>query len=283
VESTNTTLENKIVRILNPFRYRGYYYDTETGLYYLQSRYYNPAWGRFLNADVYLSTGTGLIGQNMYLYCDNNPVVRFDPGGDIWIEILLALALVGGIGLSLSSCSSVPQTEYIETEETLYATVKDAVFAFGNAYLDISIAQNREYGAFIYEVTRNNQVYFTYSIISVGTVDTTHLKLPITVKDSQVRALVHTHGAEMAYYSNGFSPEDLDNAAKWKDPSGKVEVNSYLFTPGKELFVHNPNNGSIFVVQDWKGAYNEKAGVGYSNRSSFYNHNPYFHYRMCIS
>ena len=65
----------------NPFRYRGYYYDTETGLYYLQSRYYNPQWGRFLNADGLVSTGQGLLGYNMYAYCNNNPVMYVDPTG----------------------------------------------------------------------------------------------------------------------------------------------------------------------------------------------------------
>ena len=58
----------------NPFRYRGYVYDVETGLYYLRSRYYNPSWGRFVNADV-------LIRGNLYTYCDNLPVVYSDPNG----------------------------------------------------------------------------------------------------------------------------------------------------------------------------------------------------------
>ena len=70
-----------LLAVYNPFRYRGYYYDTETGLYYLQSRYYNPQWGRFLNADAYISTGTGLIGYNMYAYCGNNPIMYCDCTG----------------------------------------------------------------------------------------------------------------------------------------------------------------------------------------------------------
>ena len=68
----------------NPFRYRGYYYDTEIGLYYLQSRYYDPEVGRFLNADGLISTDRGLIGFNMFVYCGDNPVNRVDPTGENW-------------------------------------------------------------------------------------------------------------------------------------------------------------------------------------------------------
>ena len=72
------------IATLNPIRYRGYYYDTHTGLYYLQSRYYNPEWGRFISADCYISTGQGLLGNNMYIYCNNNPVMYVDPEGRSW-------------------------------------------------------------------------------------------------------------------------------------------------------------------------------------------------------
>ena len=65
----------------NPLRYRGYYYDSETGLYYLQSRYYDPVTGRFINADNYSSTGQGVLGNNMFAYCRNNPVSRKDASG----------------------------------------------------------------------------------------------------------------------------------------------------------------------------------------------------------
>jgi len=67
---------------LNPFRYRGYVYDEQTGFYYLNSRYYDPETGRFLNADAYMSTGLGILGYNMYAYCRNNPVSRQDPNGN---------------------------------------------------------------------------------------------------------------------------------------------------------------------------------------------------------
>ncbi|MBE6579294.1 MAG: DNRLRE domain-containing protein [Ruminococcaceae bacterium] len=65
----------------NPFRYRGYYYDTESGWYYLNSRYYDPQVGRFLNADTYVSTGQGLSGYNMFAYCNDNPIMNFDASG----------------------------------------------------------------------------------------------------------------------------------------------------------------------------------------------------------
>ena len=73
----------------NPFRYRGYYYDSETELYYLNSRYYDPETGRFINADGYVSTGQGVLGNNMFAYCGNNPVVRVDFGGEHWYFLLL--------------------------------------------------------------------------------------------------------------------------------------------------------------------------------------------------
>ena len=70
------------IGVQNPFRYRGYYYDTETELYYLNSRYYDPMVGRFLNQDKFIYTGTGILGFNMFLYCLNNPVNQIDSYGE---------------------------------------------------------------------------------------------------------------------------------------------------------------------------------------------------------
>ncbi len=88
VKTTHNISGTNVGAQYNPFLYRGYYYDTELGFYYLQSRYYDPFYGRFINADSYLSTGTGLLGYNMYAYCNNNPISYIDSEGKVpdWIK-----------------------------------------------------------------------------------------------------------------------------------------------------------------------------------------------------
>ena len=66
---------------INPFRYRSYYYDTETGFYYLNSRYYDPNTGRFINADGIIGANQDLLSGNLFTYCSNNPVMFCDPSG----------------------------------------------------------------------------------------------------------------------------------------------------------------------------------------------------------
>ena len=88
----------------NPFRYCGYYYDNDTGLYYLQSRYYDPAIGRFINADTYTTTDAdGLLSTNMFAYCENNPVMGTDPTGE-WVHLAVG-AIVGGIMGGISAAA----------------------------------------------------------------------------------------------------------------------------------------------------------------------------------
>ena len=102
VANGNTILENEVMHHYNPFRYRGYYYDYETGFYYLQSRYYNPEWGRFLNADD--SLYSSIFGFNLFVYCDNNPISYIDPSGEDcfsdalvgWTSAAWGLTLVDG-------------------------------------------------------------------------------------------------------------------------------------------------------------------------------------------
>ena len=75
---------------VNPLRYRGYYYDSETGFYYLQSRYYDPENHRFINADSFASTGQGIVGTNMFAYVNSDPVNCIDADGKT-IEYITSL------------------------------------------------------------------------------------------------------------------------------------------------------------------------------------------------
>ena len=84
--------------IVNPFRYRGYVYDTETGFYYLQSRYYDPEIGRFINADGQLNQQESISGYNLFAYCGNNPVKNSDPDGHSFIlACIITCAVIGAL------------------------------------------------------------------------------------------------------------------------------------------------------------------------------------------
>lgn len=101
--------ENDTIGHINPIRYRGYYYDKETGLYYLNARYYDPGTGRFISADdaAYLDPNN-VNGLNLYAYCGNNPVMNVDPSGRFSLTPLVVIVgvafgtLMGGVFGGLS-------------------------------------------------------------------------------------------------------------------------------------------------------------------------------------
>ena len=78
---------------LNSFRYRGYYQDTETGLYYLMSRYYDAVTHRFINADGYFQAGTSILDGNTFAYCANNPVSHSDTNGNSWFSNIVSTVM----------------------------------------------------------------------------------------------------------------------------------------------------------------------------------------------
>ena len=100
------TLDTNNIGTINPIRYRGYYFDTETGLYYLQTRYYDPEIGRFINADaIEFLVPNQITGLNLYSYCNNNPVMDADSNGCIGFLTMLAIGAV--VGLIVGGVSSV--------------------------------------------------------------------------------------------------------------------------------------------------------------------------------
>ena len=129
--------------IYNPFRYRGYYYDSDLGMYYLQSRYYDAKICRFISADGYVSTGQGILGNNMFAYCGNNPVNMVDPTGEIAITTLI-LIIVGAAIITtagaitygaLAEDTIVLDLSYTSTDHTKYGGSLLIDFKGGNIEL----------------------------------------------------------------------------------------------------------------------------------------------------
>ena len=101
------------IATLNPFRYRSYYYDAELGMYYLNTRYYDPQIGRFINADdtsIITVSPEAFTDKNLYAYCDNNPVMRSDNGGELW-HVLVGALVGGGFELASQLLSGTPLSE----------------------------------------------------------------------------------------------------------------------------------------------------------------------------
>ena len=110
----NPITDSSHFAIVNPFRYRGYIYDTETGFYYLQSRYYDPEIGRFINADGYVTTDIEPVAANMFAYCNNNPVNRDDYSGEGSRQLLsFANWLYAGVAALIALM--IPETVKVPT------------------------------------------------------------------------------------------------------------------------------------------------------------------------
>lgn len=135
------------IAYINPFRYRSYYYDSETGLYYLNNRYYSPIFGRFINADGEIGTGSDILGYNLYSYCCNNFINCYDLTGmslfkdivkfarktwraferQVWTNVsdLLGLFGMNYSGKFLSkSLSDNPQNVVLDDDKELVKKVK---------------------------------------------------------------------------------------------------------------------------------------------------------------
>ena len=114
-QENKVDLELNSIGHINPFRYRGYYYDEETGLYYLNSRYYDPSTCRFISPDniEYLDSNS-INGLNLYTYCGNNPIMYVVPSGHMpkWLAwVISSVEIVVGITLTfIPGCQMIGST-----------------------------------------------------------------------------------------------------------------------------------------------------------------------------
>lgn len=104
-ETANVDHSYATVREFNPFRYRGYVYDTDTGLYYLQSRYYDPTTVRFINADdtAYIGATGTVLSANIFTYCENGPINNVDKTGHFFLVDDFAYLVVGALVITVAA------------------------------------------------------------------------------------------------------------------------------------------------------------------------------------
>ena len=214
---------------INPLRYRGYYYDSETGFYYLQSRYYDPVNRRFINADSYASTGQGFVGTNMFAYCNNCPVVYYDPSGRAANPGANTSAIndgVTGTGGSVEVLSV-----------TLYNTELDAIVGFAEKYTTVSKVRHSEIGGYVYRLSANGREHYYLGTISAGAESKMRIFAPGMWVDENLSnnstavAMVHTHPAKGGL-ATLFSDNDI-SARQYYIPDG----NSYIATLDYEIYM----------------------------------------------
>ena len=187
------------VGINNPFRYRGYVYDVETGWYYLQSRFYNPETCRFISADIYLSTGQGVLGYNTYAYCLNNPANMSDPSGHKPNDECQEMTDGG---------SQNYKNDYTGRAYVYYSSIDDAAIVFARFANYITMSHNREVCAFIYQERyydeETSQYRYRYYLSStyVGEHNNVIADFLRHGSSPNVVGMVHTH-PYCIYHSHG--------------------------------------------------------------------------------
>ncbi len=134
----NVITDTNHIAYINPFRYRSYYYDDETGLYYLNSRYYNPTWGRFINADGILQLSDYVLHYNLFAYCTNNVILYSDPTGYFKLpsfkDIIDSVKTVLGITKNPATNQVLKSTSNIVKEIAKSELEKAVVFEVSSGY-----------------------------------------------------------------------------------------------------------------------------------------------------
>ena len=202
---------------VNPLRYRGYYYDAETGFYYVSSRYYDPEIGRWTNADS-LIDNRGVITQNLFQYCGNNPVNNADPSGNLFGAIVGIGLLVIGMVATLSGCSSTPAAT-TSSPSTPSKSSTPSSSTSSTTPPQIPTPQEKSYAATVYaeaggQNRRSKQAVAHVMNNRIGTRPSwTDIEAVISAKYQFDGYNNPMYKAAMNYYDNGICNNSIEQAA----------------------------------------------------------------------
>ncbi|NMP38471.1 MAG: hypothetical protein GX051_10220 [Clostridiales bacterium] len=221
----NHALMAVMLAFMNPLTYRGYQYDIETGLYYLQSRYYNPTYGRFINgddSDILKETLGILPGANLFAYCANDPVNDVDQTGEISGALISSLLLLSPEIIVLLACGL-----YVIAIAFIYLIDSNFRNAFNECVVSIYGNANNSFGILI------SIAISLFSLIEVGTKS--------LIND--IRKRVKNNKKDHSYEKHHIVPRKI-TFDKTFDP---VIVNYYLINTG--IDIDDPLNTIMLKVR----------------------------------
>ena len=255
----------------NPFRYRGYYYDQDLGLYYNNTRYYDSKTCRWINADKYASTGQGMIGYNMFVYCGNNPIMLIDPTGEAWwhwaigaaVVVACAVAVVvtaGGAAAGIAAVSSVASGVAATTTASTIAAGAfiGASVAYGSAAL-ITASTVNSAEEFAKEGDWGTVIDTTLGAVIGGTYGYHIAKIQLTQvqynpgKDFQpngpnVQLGVNPNTLTPTKDLSTLSPYRMNNAVKYGGNQAISVTNTGVILDGHHRVAHAIKNGQMVDV-----------------------------------
>ncbi|MGM9602100.1 MAG: RHS repeat-associated core domain-containing protein, partial [Faecousia sp.] len=225
----------------NPLRYRGYYYDSETGFYYLQSRYYDPTICRFINADAFASTGQGVLGYNMFAYCINCPIRYVDNDGDEPGDLFNSIDdAAEDAAIYIGGYSFAEGVEYsasiyeVKTEHELFSITFTKKYTGDNAFR--SKLADIFFGG---KSVKTISCSLTITQYSYGHIQTDYNPVQvIPYLDKNTVAIVHTHPMGSGEGVTRFSPQDCMFSQNYK-------VLLYVYGPNGELHRLDPTQQDL--------------------------------------
>lgn len=153
-QNNNDITSHTNIGLINPFRYRSYYYDNETNLYYLKSRYYNPVIGRFISPDVFMGINLDVLSYNLYLYVGNNPVNYVDTSGKGFMDLITGIGnaisnLLTGKSKKKTNSKSKNKVKTVKKEKNIVEKIVDSKKSFVAEYWGgVGIGDKLEVGPF---------------------------------------------------------------------------------------------------------------------------------------
>ena len=240
-ELGNEITDKNHIGYSNPFRYRSYYYDDETELYYLNSRYYNPIWGRFINSDELISNIGSIKGYNLYEYCYTNPVLYNDSMGKwpLWEKI-----------------KNVAKTIYNVLKSPITKKVSKVT---SNIVKDVAKSELKK--AIVIEYSNGSGYGFGANLNGVNVeVKDVSLNSITTIKPFPTWQETYNTTSEKTFkiVDIGFTKVTDSQSTSWQFNSGNVDISNEAIFIGAEIEAYVGVGGSI------------KAGLEFDETNLFY-------------